>query len=51
MIDSITIRNFEKHLDTAFNLCEGVNVFQGESDEGKSGIIRSIAWKSNYFRV
>lgn len=43
MIDSIKIKNFETHLNTAIkNLHPGVNVVIGESDEGKSGLIRSI---------
>jgi len=46
MIDSITVKNFETHLDTAFNLDKGVNVIVGESDEGKSGIIRAITWNT-----
>lgn len=46
MIDSITIKNFETHLSTAIDLDPGVNVLVGESDEGKSGIVRAIKWNA-----
>jgi len=46
MIKSIDIKNFESHKDTLINLHSGCNVILGESDEGKSGIIRSIKWNT-----
>jgi len=46
MINSLTIKNFETHLDTEVELHPGVNSFVGESDEGKSGIVRSIKWNA-----
>jgi len=46
MIKSIDIKNFETHLDTSITLHKGVNTFVGESDEGKSGIIRAIKWNT-----
>lgn len=46
MIDSLTGKFFETHLDTYIEFCEGVNVLIGESDEGKSGIVRMIKWNS-----
>jgi exonuclease SbcC len=46
MIKSIKIQNFETHIKTHLDLHPGVNVIVGESDEGKSGIIRSIKWNA-----
>lgn len=46
MINSIDIKNFETHLNTTFDLHQGVNVLIGESDEGKSGIVRAIKWNA-----
>jgi len=43
MIGSIDLKNYETHLDTVIDdLHPGVNVFTGESDEGKSGIVRAL---------
>lgn len=42
MIDSFWIKNFETHLDTVVDLHPGVNTFVGESDEGKSGLVRAL---------
>lgn len=44
MINSIKIKNFESHKDTNIVLHPGCNVIVGESDEGKSSIIRAIKW-------
>lgn len=46
MIDSIITKHFETHLDTIIHLSPGVNSFVGESDEGKSGIVRQIKWNA-----
>jgi len=46
MIQSLRIKNFETHVDTFLKLHKGVNVIIGESDEGKSGIIRAIKWNT-----
>ena len=46
MISSIAIQNFETHINTNVELHAGVNTFVGESDEGKSGIVRSILWNA-----
>jgi exonuclease SbcC len=46
MINSISIRNFETHLKTDFDLHPGVNVIVGDSDNGKSGIIRAVKWNA-----
>ena len=42
MIQSITLKNFQSHKDTALELHSGVNVFVGESAAGKSAIIRAL---------
>ena len=43
MISPITLKNFETHIDTHINdLHDGVNTFVGDSDDGKSGIVRAI---------
>ncbi len=46
MIKSIKTQNFETHLDMEIDLHPGVNTFVGESDEGKSGIIRQLKWNA-----
>ena len=43
-ISKILIENYQKHSKTILNLSKGLNVFWGESDQGKSSIIRSIKW-------
>lgn len=40
----IEINNFESHKNTVIDLDPGINVLIGESDCGKSGILRAIAW-------
>ncbi len=42
MIDSIAIKYFETHKSTTIDFHPGVNVVTGESDEGKSGLVRAI---------
>lgn len=44
MIKNITIHNFQSHKDTSLDLHEGVNSLTGDSDAGKSAIMRSIIW-------
>lgn len=44
MIDTITIKNFQSHKETILELCDGVNVIVGQSDSGKSAIIRALYW-------
>ena len=46
MIEFISIKNFESHKDTFIELHPGVTVLVGESDEGKSSIIRAIKWNT-----
>ena len=44
MIDTILLENFQAHEKTLLELDKGVNVIVGESDAGKSAILRSIYW-------
>lgn len=44
MIKQITIRNFQSHKRTVMNLHKGVNIICGQSDSGKSAIMRAINW-------
>ncbi len=46
MINSLTGKFFETHIDTHIEFGPGVNVIIGESDEGKSGIIRQLKWNA-----
>lgn len=43
MIKSISIKNFESHEDTVIHFSQGLNLLVGESNSGKSSIIRSAA--------
>lgn len=44
MINSLYIKNFQSHKDSILEFSENVNVIIGESDSGKSSIIRAIIW-------
>jgi len=44
MINGIEIKNFQSHKHTKIDFTKGVNVFCGESDNGKTAIIRAIRW-------
>lgn len=46
MLKSLDFRFMETHIDTHIDLHPGVNVFTGESDHGKSGIVRNIRWNA-----
>lgn len=41
---SIRLENFQSHVDTQIELKDGLNVFIGPSDSGKSAIFRGIKW-------
>ncbi|MCP4761755.1 MAG: AAA family ATPase [archaeon] len=47
MIKNLTIKNFESHKKTELNLHKGVNAIIGDSDKGKSGILRALNWIIN----
>lgn len=44
MIQSLHIKNFQSHKNTNLNFHPGVNVIIGNSDTGKSAILRSLSW-------
>lgn len=44
MITKIEINNFQSHKNTVLEFDKGVNVICGESDNGKSAVIRAIRW-------
>ena len=44
MITSVHIKNFQKHKDLNIEFTDGINVITGESDAGKSAVIRALRW-------
>ena len=44
MIKSIAISNFQAHKDTFIEFDKGVNIIAGDSDKGKSTVVRAISW-------
>jgi len=54
MLRAIRLKNFQSHKDSFLEFADGVNVIVGDSDVGKSAIIRAILWlltnktKKNY---
>lgn len=47
MIESIHLKNFQSHVDTKIDFDSGVNVIVGNSDSGKTAIIRALNWAIN----
>jgi exonuclease SbcC len=43
-IDSLHLKNFQSHRRSYLELSRGINVITGESDQGKSSIIRALYW-------
>lgn len=43
-IKFLHIINFQSHLNTKIELDPGLNIFTGESDQGKTSIIRALRW-------
>lgn len=43
-ITSIHLVNFQSHKDSVFNLSSGVNVLSGQSDNGKSSVLKGLHW-------
>ncbi|WP_197284423.1 AAA family ATPase [Bacillus sp. JCM 19041] len=41
---SVRLENFQSHLDTAVNFDSGLNVIVGQSDSGKTAVLRGIRW-------
>jgi DNA repair protein SbcC/Rad50 len=44
MIKELFISNFQSHYDSTLSFDKGVNVIIGQSDSGKSAIIRALKW-------
>lgn len=47
MIKSVTISNFESHKETIIKFLKGINFIVGQSDSGKSTILRALNWVIN----
>ncbi|WP_088105159.1 AAA family ATPase [Halalkalibacter urbisdiaboli] len=43
-IKAVRLENFQSHLDTFLEFHDGLNVLVGQSDSGKTAIIRGIRW-------
>ncbi|WP_052144856.1 AAA family ATPase [Halalkalibacter okhensis] len=43
-IRAVRLENFQSHLDTYVEFCNGLNVIVGQSDSGKTAILRGIRW-------
>lgn len=44
MISKLRIRNYQSHRDSTLEFSPGVNVIIGETDHGKSSVIRALRW-------
>ena len=44
MIRSLEIQNFQSHIYSFLEFDKGINIITGQSDSGKSAIIRAIRW-------
>ena len=44
ILKSVTIKNFQSHEDTKVEFKDGLNVIIGESNTGKTSILRAIKW-------
>jgi len=44
MIKTLTLQNFQSHKKTNLEFSDGVNVIIGQSDSGKTSIIRALRW-------
>ncbi|MEN6327141.1 MAG: ATP-binding protein, partial [Syntrophomonas sp.] len=43
-IRTLHIENFQSHANTTINLDPGLNILVGESDQGKTAVIRALRW-------
>jgi DNA repair protein SbcC/Rad50 len=46
VIKSLELRNFESHRHSRFEFSSGVNVLIGNSDSGKTAVLRALRWLS-----
>lgn len=44
MINSLSIQNYQSHKNTLLEFDKGINIIVGQSDSGKSGIVRLLRW-------
>lgn len=44
MIQSIKIQNFQSHQNTILEFDKGINIIIGESDSGKTAVLRALRW-------
>lgn len=44
MIQSITLQNFQSHSQSLLELDPGINIIVGDSDSGKTAILRALNW-------
>lgn len=44
VIDELHIKNFQSHKETHLKFSAGLNVIVGQSDSGKSAILRALGW-------
>jgi exonuclease SbcC len=44
VIASVTIKGFQSHINSQFNLSPGLTVLTGPTDSGKTALIRAIRW-------
>ncbi len=44
MISQLRLKNFQAHKNTVLDFNNGINVITGQSDQGKSSIIRALYW-------
>lgn len=44
MIESLTLKNFQSHSQSHLDFSSGVNVILGDTDSGKTAILRAINW-------
>ena len=43
-IEKVTIKGFQSHIDSTFQLSPGLTVITGPSDAGKTAIVRALRW-------
>lgn len=46
MIEKLKLKSFQAHKNSELKFCPGVNCIIGESDEGKTSILRALYWTS-----
>lgn len=47
LLDKLKVFNFQSHKETELNFSKGINLIIGESDAGKSSLIRALNWIIN----